>query len=996
MNSIKRILIITTLVIAFGITQKISWQYYYYDSWTSTYPYQQWCSETLNVRINSQWKSVRAGRFHLILDPTRFSYNTSTDPNTLRTNLFEGINQTFIDRSSAGSPTRKDPSNTILEIDRTNTTTDYNWTDWLYWNIKFIPLYNISTFYWSFGMEYVSWSATIETTLSRTWWVELINPSAQTPNLTWTYQILQEPCVADADSPSINISVPINQWNKQSKLSWVSLSLDEAGWVNGISNVPYIRTWWIWTGNQWWAISNQYWINLNSFNFTIEGNWQTKTFTSWSLWVTAVWNWKTRQNNSKNYNITIDQAQLFDYWIEKTITVTTDISDRKWNNASQNEIRFNYPIWPRLLWSRNPNNGDRFVNLSTPIKLGIQDNRAWVDSGTIKITLSWINWTNYWPYIFTGNSLNLSWLVSTANQPNYNINIINHPNFPASWTIKISVEVRDMENNLDTIDDYSFSTRPDCSALQCCDVTIITRSQQIPYDKIRLYISWRNSPIFYTWTNWSGYVNCNSQDVWLKIYNWDWSNPWLASILSSYYDKDTLILSWRNWVKATLSWNTIYLSIIDLFGFHLTWAILFSWRELETWTLVWPADLDLTIENSFNSWIVIQSTWNDASPEVIEAYLPSYTTIIQTWTTCTPIVIQQPIMTWKTHATSSLPDYDIYTTFKIWFACLWTNAKFYDMSWNTKAVEIRVRDPNLIATGITKVRYSIDLINRNAMWTANVVNHVASFKTINSAYFAIWNDKPIRVFTWCISSCGGGGITIEKDDCPDWDYSDSYYDRDCWAPESHEIINYCWVGETEYSYEEVDAFQYAYWLWITTMCPIETARLDWYILRKELAKMISQFAIKVIWLYPNFSKTECDRYRDIWKESEELQFYMKLSCRLWLMWLHTDWITVKANFDPNDYVDRAQFGTIMSRLIFWGKYNWNRDNRYIDHLQALKKYKIMKYIDNPAMKELRSYVMIMMQRADESGIIREMRAVTDFINWANNLWEINLYNPPSE
>jgi hypothetical protein len=40
--------------------------------------------------------------------------------------------------------------------------------------------------------------------------------------------------------------------------------------------------------------------------------------------------------------------------------------------------------------------------------------------------------------------------------------------------------------------------------------------------------------------------------------------------------------------------------------------------------------------------------------------------------------------------------------------------------------------------------------------------------------------------------------------------------------------------------------------------------------------------------------------------------------------------------------------------------------------------------------------MIMMQRADESGIIREMRAVTDFINWANNLWEINLYNPPSE
>lgn len=272
------------------------------------------------------------------------------------------------------------------------------------------------------------------------------------------------------------------------------------------------------------------------------------------------------------------------------------------------------------------------------------------------------------------------------------------------------------------------------------------------------------------------------------------------------------------------------------------------------------------------------------------------------------------------------------------------------------------------------------------MWIANVSNHVASFKTRHFTYFALWNRKATRErppITWLI-------IKLIKDNCPDWDYSDSYYDKDCWEEEidepPQETENYCPVWETQYSYEEVEAFKYAYWLWITTMCPIENARPYGYILRKELAKMISEFAIKVVWLYPNFSKSECNLYRDISKESQELQFYMKTACQLWLMWLYTDWITVNPDFYPNGYVDRAQFGTIMSRLIFWGKYNWNINNRYIDHLNALKQNQIMKYIENPTMRELRWYVMIMMKRADESWIIKQMRSVKDFINLTNNLW----------
>lgn len=978
-------MIISILLWVFGIIPKTNWQYYYYDSWTATFPYQQWCNEELYIRINTQWNNIRWWRFHCILDPLKFNYETSSDSNILRNNLFEANNQTFMDRSAASSPSRKDPSKTILQIDRTNTTTNYNWTNWLYWTIKFVPIHNPSVFYWSFWMEYLPWSYTTETTLSFAWWTDAINSSEQILRLTWNYQILQEPCTADTNAPNINISYPTDQANKQSHLNWININLSDNNWVNWLSNVPYIRSGWSRTGNPWWTISNQYWINTNSFNLVINWNWLSKTFTWWSQWINIIWNDKTRQDNNKNYNITISSWSLFDYWIEKTINITANINDRKWNPAPTKLISFNHPISPRAMWIFSPQNWDIFVDLLAPIKLWIQDNWAGVDSWSIIVTLSWINWTNYWPYIFSWNSLNLSWVIWTANQPDYYINITNHSAFPASWTIKVSIYAEDMENNIDTIADYSFSTRPSCGELQCCDVTIITRNEEIDFNQNTIYISGWNQSIFYTWSDWSWYVDCNTTNIWMEIYNWDWINPWWAIVLSNYYELNNLFLSWRDWIKAILSWNTIYLSIINLFWFNLTWAILFQTWEIYTWSLVWPNDIDLTTENSFITWIVIQSTWNENSPEVIEAYIPPNTTIIQTWSECLPIILQHPILTWKSQAQNWLPDYDIYTAFKIWFICSWSQAKFYDNSWDLKDIEIRIKDQNLIESWVTKVWYSNDLINRNALWTANVVNYIASFKTNHFTYFALWNDKPTRqqpIWWW-----GGWWIKLIKDDCPDWDFSDSYYDKDCWDTDSHNIINFCGVWPNKYSAEMVDAFQYAYWLWITTMCPIETARLDDYILRKELAKMISEFAIKVIWLYPDFSKTECDDYNDIRTESQELQFYMRLSCRLGLMWLHTDWITVKDNFDPNQYVDRAQFGTIMSRLIFWWKFNWNKENRYIDHLNALKAHWIMNYIDNPAMKELRWYVMIMMQRSDESWIIKRMRPVLDFINWAHKIFQ---------
>jgi hypothetical protein len=150
------------------------------------------------------------------------------------------------------------------------------------------------------------------------------------------------------------------------------------------------------------------------------------------------------------------------------------------------------------------------------------------------------------------------------------------------------------------------------------------------------------------------------------------------------------------------------------------------------------------------------------------------------------------------------------------------------------------------------------------------------------------------------------------------------------------------------------------------MCPIETADLKWLLIRKHMAKMISSFSIQVVGLNPKYYK-RCE-FNDVSKETVEMRYYMKLSCQLWLMWLKYDG-TDDIKFNPNNYVTRAQFGTILSRLIRWKKYNWNPRNRYISHLKALQKVWIMKIIHTPMMREQRWFVLIMLHRTFKSNIL---------------------------
>lgn len=235
------------------------------------------------------------------------------------------------------------------------------------------------------------------------------------------------------------------------------------------------------------------------------------------------------------------------------------------------------------------------------------------------------------------------------------------------------------------------------------------------------------------------------------------------------------------------------------------------------------------------------------------------------------------------------------------------------------------------------------------------------------------------------------GVKLVKDDCPDWDYSPSYYDDVCG---SHSSADFCNVDKSKYSSELKWAYIYSYMYGITTMCPIEEANIDGYLQRNHFSKMISEFAMNVLWKEPNVGKEWCDDYTDTYWDTEELQWFMKTACELELMWLHSDWFTPKDEFNGEQYVTRAQFGTVFSRLLFWETYNVSDESDiykqewywYKDHLQALKDNGIMTKIDWdwPSVLELRWWVMLMMQRADNYWVFA---GVIPAMNWINALFD---------
>lgn len=199
---------------------------------------------------------------------------------------------------------------------------------------------------------------------------------------------------------------------------------------------------------------------------------------------------------------------------------------------------------------------------------------------------------------------------------------------------------------------------------------------------------------------------------------------------------------------------------------------------------------------------------------------------------------------------------------------------------------------------------------------------------------------------------------LKKDNCPGGDFSDSYYDGKCSASRNthksaDELVYDTLTFNPHYSDEMNKAYQYAYYYWITTKSNIVEADMDWKLNRIAMAKMLSQYAINVLWKKPDTSK-KCEFWDVTQSMDKDYNNWVTLACQLWIMWV---WIS---DFRPNDLVIRAEFGTALSRMLF--ELVDGTDKYYSTHLAKLEKEWIITNT-NPTLQELRWYVMLMLMRS---------------------------------
>ena len=165
-------------------------------------------------------------------------------------------------------------------------------------------------------------------------------------------------------------------------------------------------------------------------------------------------------------------------------------------------------------------------------------------------------------------------------------------------------------------------------------------------------------------------------------------------------------------------------------------------------------------------------------------------------------------------------------------------------------------------------------------------------------------------------------------------------------------------GSTQnYTQEFIDAYNFAYKNWITSKLSIEDAKMFSPLTRIQMAKMLSNYAINVLWKHPDISKWTI-KFDDVSnKLNKEYDNAVNLAYQLGIMWQN-----IKNNkFRPYDEVTRAEFATALSRLLYWTM-DWKWIFKYYDpHINKLYNEWIIRNI-NADMNEKKWYVMIMLMR----------------------------------
>jgi hypothetical protein len=224
------------------------------------------------------------------------------------------------------------------------------------------------------------------------------------------------------------------------------------------------------------------------------------------------------------------------------------------------------------------------------------------------------------------------------------------------------------------------------------------------------------------------------------------------------------------------------------------------------------------------------------------------------------------------------------------------------------------------------------------------------------------------------------------DDCPDGDFSGSYYDGTCGkiqmqhqtkdkeddttdsqSQEDKETQKDSSVSTDKTMIEDVcatndeykTAYDFAYKNKITTQICDET-NMDTVLIRAHAAKMMSNYAMNVLDRQPD-TKKKC-LFDDIDSQSEEIQQYIIIACQLGLMGLESDGITPATSFNPTIPLNKAQLATILSRMMYGPMHDNNEEGFWVGHVQAMQEVGIITITTDLFDPLKRAYALLMLMR----------------------------------
>jgi len=501
------------------------------------------------------------------------------------------------------------------------------------------------------------------------------------------------------------------------------------------------------------------------------------------------------------------------------------------------------------------------------------------------------------------------------------------------------------------------------------------------------------------WTSSVGYklvewVNVGAMDTFLN--NWFW---WLTDYGNTVRMDNDLVRCFKNYITAppttyevaffnenefvwsgdVVSWDKISEDVIS--WYNLLWFTK-TWYTFWWWAISGSDDMFDVNNGIVTTWMILNAVWN------VNQYTITFDT--DWWTTIAPITADY----WTAITTPSNPTKNGYT-FKWWdktipttmpaenmtIKAIWEKASGWSSGWwgggwwgwwGGSSSSCKNLPTNAVANNSstpssnTNYYYSTNTskictfqcksgYTRNAeKQTCDKVldTQTTSWKNVKEPEINTWNNT--KVETW-------NNIEIQTwskvDSQPAEQASEQTHQNDNSNTQDSSTSSQN-DGKT-YSTEFQEAYEFAKWNWITTMSTIQEANMNGKLTRIAMAKMLSQYAMNVLWQKP--ANLVTPKFNDVTdKQNSDYDNWVTLSYQLGIMWQNMP----NNKFRPNDEVTRAEFATALSRMVYHTS-DWEYKSTpkyYIHHMEKLIKEWIVTK-DDPSMKELRGYVMIMLMRS---------------------------------